>query len=93
MTPPRLTNSVRRFEKTGDFGGARDALESSLKVMPGQLPARILLGSVYINLKDAKAAQDQFEAALLVDRTVSMRKSVLAEHSWQREIVRKPCAS
>jgi predicted Zn-dependent protease len=54
-------------QKSGDFAGARDALESSLKLMPGQLPARVLLGQVYLGLKDPKAAEDQFEAALLVD--------------------------
>jgi predicted Zn-dependent protease len=52
--------------------------------MPGQLPARILLGNVYINLKDAKAAQDQFEAALLVDANsvdaqVGLSRAFLAE--------------
>src|SRR5262249_26979866 len=34
------------FEKTGDLAGARDALESSLKLMPGQFAARLLLGQV-----------------------------------------------
>jgi predicted Zn-dependent protease len=56
------------LEKTGNFAGARDALERSLKSLPGQLPARILLGNVYLALKDVKAAQDQFEAATLVDQ-------------------------
>lgn len=34
--------------------------------MPEQLPARLLLGHVYLGLKDPKAAEDQFEAALLL---------------------------
>jgi cytochrome c-type biogenesis protein CcmH/NrfG len=53
-------------EKTGDFAGARDALEASLKLTPGQFPARLLLGQVYLALKDPKNAEDQFEAALLL---------------------------
>jgi tetratricopeptide (TPR) repeat protein len=53
-------------EKIRDLAGARDALEASLKLTPGQLPARLLLGQVYLRLKDPKAAEDQFEAALLV---------------------------
>jgi arylsulfatase A-like enzyme/Flp pilus assembly protein TadD len=57
------------LEKTGDLAGAREAVEASLKLTPGQLPARILLGRIYLGLKDAKAAQDQFEAAMLVDPT------------------------
>jgi predicted Zn-dependent protease len=54
-------------EKTGDLAGARDALEASLKLQPGQLPARLLLGKVYLGLKNPKAAADQFEAAQLLD--------------------------
>jgi choline-sulfatase len=54
-------------EKAGDLAGAREALETSLKLTPGQLQARILLGKVYLGLKDTKAAADQFEAATLVD--------------------------
>jgi predicted Zn-dependent protease len=70
--------------KTGDYAGARDALESSLKALPGQLPARLLLGNVYLSLKDGKAAQDQFEAALLVESTsvegqVGLARALLAE--------------
>jgi arylsulfatase A-like enzyme len=53
-------------EKNGDLAGARDALEASLKLTPGQFPARLLLGQVYLGLKDANNAADQFEAALLL---------------------------
>jgi predicted Zn-dependent protease len=42
-------------------------LEASLKLLPGQLSARVLLGQVYLKLNDPKNAADQFEAALLVD--------------------------
>lgn len=54
------------LEKTHDLAGARDALETSLKLMPGQFQARLLLGQVYLALKDPIAAEDQFEAALLL---------------------------
>ena len=43
--------------KTGDLTGARDALEASLKASPANFPARLLLGEVYLGLKDAKNAQ------------------------------------
>jgi choline-sulfatase len=54
------------LEKTHDLAGARDALDTSLKLMPGQFAARLLLGHVYLSLKDPIAAEDQFEAALLL---------------------------
>ena len=53
-------------EKTHDLAGARVALEASLKLMPAQIEARLLLGHVYLGLKDPTAAEDQFEAALLL---------------------------
>ena len=34
--------------------------------MPAQFEARLLLGHVYLGLKDPTAAEDQFEAALLL---------------------------
>jgi predicted Zn-dependent protease len=54
-------------QKTGDLEGARNALEASLKASPNQLSARLLLGDVYLRLKNAGAAADQFEAAQLLD--------------------------
>jgi predicted Zn-dependent protease len=54
------------LEKTHDLNDARDALETSLKLMPGQFQARLLLGHVYLGIKKPKAAEDQFEAALLL---------------------------
>lgn len=54
------------LEKAGDLAGARDALEAGLKLSPTQLDARLLLGNVYLELKQPKAAADQFEAALLL---------------------------
>jgi arylsulfatase A-like enzyme/Flp pilus assembly protein TadD len=55
------------LEKTHNLEGARDALEASLKLLPGQFQARLLLGQVYLALKNPKAAQDQMEAALLLN--------------------------
>jgi len=50
-----------------DFSGARDALEASLRLLPEQLPARILLAKTYLRLDKPGSAEDQLQAALLVD--------------------------
>jgi arylsulfatase A-like enzyme/Tfp pilus assembly protein PilF len=56
------------LEKTGNLEGAREALEASLKSAPkGSADTRVLLGRVYLQLKNLKAAEDQFEAALLME--------------------------
>jgi predicted Zn-dependent protease len=52
--------------KSGDYPGARDALETSLRLTPAQFPARLLLGQVFLKLKEPKPALDQLEAALLL---------------------------
>ena len=49
-----------------DFEGARTVLEEGLKTNPNEPTARLLLGSVYLDLKNPTAAADQFEAVLLV---------------------------
>jgi choline-sulfatase len=59
-------NQGKALKKTGNLTGAREALEASLKQLPAQFPARLLLGEVYLGLKDGKAGEDQFEAALLL---------------------------
>jgi arylsulfatase A-like enzyme/cytochrome c-type biogenesis protein CcmH/NrfG len=56
----------RALAQTDDLPGAREALVTSLKLDPSQFPARLLLGEVYLGLQDPKAAEDQFEAALLL---------------------------
>jgi choline-sulfatase len=66
-------------ERIGDFTGARDALEASLKLNPGQFPARLLLGQVYLGLKDPKNAEDQFEAALLLQPKSAEAQKGLAQ--------------
>ena len=48
------------------------------------MSARLLLGHVYLQLKDAKNAADQFEAALLVDSNNSDGRLGLAEAQIQQ---------
>jgi predicted Zn-dependent protease len=48
------------------------------------MSARLLLGRVYLQLKDAKNAADQFEAALLVDSNNSVGRLGLAEAQIQQ---------
>jgi arylsulfatase A-like enzyme/thioredoxin-like negative regulator of GroEL len=76
------------LEKSGDLAGARDALETSVKLNPKQSSdARILLGQVYLGLKNGKAAEDQFEAALLmepgrVDGRIGIAKAQILDHGY-----------
>jgi arylsulfatase A-like enzyme/Flp pilus assembly protein TadD len=74
------------LEKAGDLAGARDALEASVKLAPGQSAnARVLLGQVYLGLKDPNAAEDQFEAALLLQPgMVDARLGVARAHLSDR---------
>jgi Flp pilus assembly protein TadD len=54
-------------EKSGDLSGAKSALETCVKLSPKQsADARALLGQVYLRLQDYAAAEDQFEATLLM---------------------------
>jgi Tfp pilus assembly protein PilF len=48
------------------------------------MPARLLLGRVYLQLKDAKNAQDQFEGASLVDSNKVEARIGLAEAQIQQ---------
>jgi predicted Zn-dependent protease len=59
--------------------GARDALETSLRINPSQFPARLLLGRVKLRMNDLSAAEDQLEAALLLEPQNAEAKIVLAE--------------
>lgn len=56
----------RALERSGDLPGARQALQVSLKLDSKQLAARLLLGQVYLRSNDPKAAEDEFESALLL---------------------------
>jgi predicted Zn-dependent protease len=54
--------------KSGDLAGSKAALEACVKLNPKQpAEARVLLGQVYLQLKDYAAAEDQFEATLLLE--------------------------
>ena len=79
------------LEKAGNLPAARDALETSVKVTSAQFDARLLLGHVYMGLNDLKAAEDQFEAALLLkpengEASISLAKAQIAD-SRPREAV------
>jgi Flp pilus assembly protein TadD len=56
----------RALEMSGDLPGARDVLQASLQLHPNQFSARLALGRVYLSLNDPKAAEVQFEAAVLL---------------------------
>lgn len=49
-----------------DLNGARDALLASLQISPAQAQTRVLLGQVFLELKQPQQAEDQFQAALLL---------------------------
>lgn len=71
----------------GDFDSAREALEASLRLLPEQLPARILLARTYLRLGKPTSAEDQLEAALLVDSNnpeaqVELGRVLLAEKKY-----------
>jgi tetratricopeptide (TPR) repeat protein len=56
----------RALELSGDLVGARNALQASLRLNPKQFAARLLLGLVWLKSNDPQAAEDEFEAALLL---------------------------
>ncbi|HXM01115.1 MAG TPA: tetratricopeptide repeat protein [Chthoniobacterales bacterium] len=75
------------LENAPDLVGARNALETSLKLLPGQFRARLLLGQVYLGLKDTTGAEDQFEAALLlqpgsVDAEIGLADAQIAKGNF-----------
>jgi len=71
----------------GDFAAASEALEASLRLLPEQLPARILLAKTYLKLGKPSSAEDQLEAALLVDSNnpeaqIELGRVLLAEKKY-----------
>jgi choline-sulfatase len=52
--------------KVGDFLAAREALESSIRMFPGQFEARRSLAEVDLKLGDTSSAVDQLESALML---------------------------
>jgi len=71
MTPPPRFTPDRRCRNQAISRALAMPSKNSLKLLPGQFPARLLLGQVYIALKDSKAAEDQLEAALLLQPAAS----------------------
>jgi choline-sulfatase len=68
----------RALELSGDLVGARHALQASLKLNAKQLAARLLLGQVWLKSNDPKAAEDEFEAALLLQPASAEAQTGLA---------------
>ncbi|HET7109056.1 MAG TPA: sulfatase-like hydrolase/transferase [Candidatus Acidoferrum sp.] len=101
--PNDATNALeyaRALEMGGDLAGAREALLASLKLNADQFEARLALGRVYSGLGELKAAEDQFEAAVLLQpgsseaqinlaRTL-MRRKEFAEAAELLEAVAEP---
>jgi arylsulfatase A-like enzyme/Tfp pilus assembly protein PilF len=76
---------ARALELGGDLPGARDALLASLKLNPDQFEARLALGRVYLGLGDSNAAEDQFEAAVLLQPGSSEAQIQLAKTLIRRK--------
>jgi choline-sulfatase len=76
---------ARALELSGDLPGARDALLASLKLNPDQFEARLALGRVYLGLSDSNAAEDQFEAAVLLQPGSSEAQIQLAKTLMRRK--------
>lgn len=75
------------LELGGDLPGARHALQGSLKLNPQQPAARLLLGQVCLKSDDPKAAEDEFEAALLlqpssVEGQIGLAKALLRQKKF-----------
>jgi choline-sulfatase len=66
-------NHGEALRKAGDFPAAKLALQASLKRNPSQYAARLQLGFVYFRLHELNSAQDQLEAALLIQSTFEAR--------------------
>jgi len=80
-------NYSEALRMTGNLGGARDALQASLKLNPNQFAARLLLGKVYLGLKGLSAAEDQLEAALLlqpasIEAQLSLAEILIAQRKF-----------
>jgi tetratricopeptide (TPR) repeat protein len=75
---------ARALELSGDLTGARDMLLASLKRNAEQFEARLALGRVYEGLKDLKAAEEQFEAAVLLQPGSTEGQIELAKTLIQR---------
>ena len=77
----------RALELSGDLPGARHILQGSLELNPKQLAARLLLGQVCLKSNDPKAAEDEFEAALLlqpasVEAQIGLARALLRQKKF-----------
>ena len=77
----------RVLDLSGDLPGARHALQGSLKLNPEQPAARLLLGQVCLKSNDPKAAEGEFEAALLlqpasVEGQIGLAKALLRQKKF-----------
>lgn len=76
---------ARALELSGDLPGARDVLVASLKLNQDEFGARLRLGRVYLGLKDLNSAEDQFEAAVLLEPGSSEAQIQLAKTLIRRK--------
>jgi predicted Zn-dependent protease len=78
---------ARALELNRDLAGACDVLQASLRLNPNQFSARLLLGQFYFRSGDPKAAQDQLEAAALmqpdnVEARTSLSKVLISQKKF-----------
>jgi tetratricopeptide (TPR) repeat protein len=71
MTHPEDASAAfyegKALDKLGDAQGARRALEAAVTASAGQLDARVQLANLALKVGDRAAAEDQFNAVLLLD--------------------------
>ncbi|HKW35548.1 MAG TPA: sulfatase-like hydrolase/transferase [Candidatus Acidoferrum sp.] len=77
----------RALDLSGDLPGARHALQGSLRLNSQQSAARLLLGQVCLKSNDPKTAEDEFEAALLlqpasVEAQIGLAKALLRQRKF-----------
>jgi arylsulfatase A-like enzyme/Flp pilus assembly protein TadD len=82
---------ARALELSGDLSGARDVLLASLKLNPDQFEARLALGQVYLGLNDSNAAEEQFEAAVLLqpgnsEAQISLAKTLIRRKKFTETV-------
>ena len=75
--------------KLGDSQGARNALEVAVTRLPGELDARVLLAHIDLKSGDRVAAEDQFEAVLLLDPVNREALLGLAEEASRGPAIRR----
>jgi predicted Zn-dependent protease len=75
----RPNHAAANLYLSGNLAGAREALQTSLKLAPNQFPARLLLGETCLKLNDLEAAEDQLEAALLLQPKNAEAQLTLAQ--------------